>query len=743
MVKKHKFKLLAAGLTIVAIIALMAIYAAASTIEYESFSEDYASPNSVAVSGDSVFVADVTLGKLYKASMSGNITATWDAGAQVNRAIVNGSDVYALTGGLDGKISKLDNNLTAGSVVTKNAGHTPTAAVIVGDKIYVANRFSSTITVHNLTNLEITATIEAGREPFAMTVAGGNIYVARRFMDGDFKTTTTTNAADVLVINPANNTVTRTIKLINGTSIVSDICASPDGNFVYVSSTIGRYSYPFTQTDRAWMLSNAINIINTSNQTLLTAVALDEVELGSSNPWGLECTADGTLVATISGTNEVMTINLAQMHNEITRVQNNQNPRLVTAMKDIPNYLPFLDSSSRTRVRLDGIGPRDIEIVGNKAYICQYFSENIAVFDVSAKTQLTDQTISIGNSPVINLNDEPFNVNRVRYGEVLWNDATTSYQQWMSCASCHPEGGTDALSWAGASKPHTNTKSMIFSDRTPPVLVRGSRENAFSNVRRSMMFNNYNTYTDAQYNAALQYVKYMFPLQSPYLNRDGTKSASAQRGETLFEEQGCAECHPAPFFTDMKMHPPNKNSRADNWEKNSDIKYDTPTLVETWRYGPWMNEGSSGTLKQAIEKSLPDGHGLTGAQIDDLTNYVGSIGIEDEEFGVDTVTFKNTADKYSYFKPEPGYDLSEITVFNQSGSNKAAKVSFKLYDPAGIEIASYEATLKSNMKRKERAELTPENVNIPTNMERGSYYIISITDSASGGKLATDLKITY
>ena len=37
---------------------------------------------------------------------------------------------------------------------------------------------------------------------------------------------------------------------------------------------------------------------------------------------------------------------------------------------------------------------------------------------------------------------------RVRRGEMLFNDGSMCFQQWQSCATCHPSGRTDGYEWA-------------------------------------------------------------------------------------------------------------------------------------------------------------------------------------------------------------------------------------------------------------------------------------------------------
>lgn len=153
-----------------------------------------------------------------------------------------------------------------------------------------------------------------------------------------------------------------------------------------------------------------------------------------------------------------------------------------------------------------------------------------------------------------------------------------------------------------------------------------------------------------------------------------------------------------------------------------------------------MNDGSKATLKEAVESFLPAGHNLTDGQIDDLTNFVGSIGNEGEIYGVDVVTFTDQTGALSYVKLKTGSVLSEITVIKQFSSDKKAKITVTLFDPNGKSLETYSGNIGS-MNLKEITSVKPD-INIPENLEKGSYYIISITDTG-GKKLAADYKVIY
>lgn len=48
------------------------------------------------------------------------------------------------------------------------------------------------------------------------------------------------------------------IKLANGSNALRDICISSDGNYIYVSHNLGRYTVPTSQLQQGWMNTSAL-----------------------------------------------------------------------------------------------------------------------------------------------------------------------------------------------------------------------------------------------------------------------------------------------------------------------------------------------------------------------------------------------------------------------------------------------------------------------------------------------------
>ncbi len=92
------------------------------------------------------------------------------------------------------------------------------------------------------------------------------------------------------------------------------------------------------------------------------------------------------------------------------------------------------------------------------------------------------------------------------------------------------------------------------------------------------------------------------------------------------EDVGCADCHKPGLFTDLKSYNVGTIGRFDHPTN----RFDTPSLVEVWRSGPYLHDGSAATIRDVVTTRNPDDqHGnvshLTQEQIDDLAAYVLSL----------------------------------------------------------------------------------------------------------------------
>jgi len=677
--------------------------------------DGYTSPTALAASDDGkyLYVADATGCAVYKIELAnGKIAASYQSDALVSDVAVSGDTVLVAEGELGGKLVKLDSSLKVqGSLVT---GHTPSDIYINGGSAYVANRFSDTVSCVDIKTMKESAKIDVSREPITLTAAGGKLYVGCHLPNEPANAGFT--SADVCVIDMASNSLVKTLDLCNGAGSLLGICASPGGDYVYATHIVSRYQFPTTQLDGGWINTNAVSIIDTSSDSVYYSFLLDNVDLGAGNPWGITVSEDGgSIYVALSGTNQICRVNTSKLKS-LVRIVNRDDSK---SLSDIVDMIDFAQDA-KTRLTLDEAGVRSLQLVGDKLYVGEYFGGTVAVVD----TETFEQTDKI------TIKEQP-EMTDVRMGELLWYDATACYQMWESCNSCHPDGRADGLNWdnlndgVGTSK---QAKSILYAHRTPPVMLTGIRANAEVAVIAGYRFIEYNAdYADyVKYVDA--YLKAMLPVQSPYLNDDGTLTAAAKHGKELFAQFECTTCHPAPYYTDMKMHLSKDLELGDDWEYR---EFDTPTLIEVWRTSPWVFNGYYNDMTEYVKFMVSkNGKSISDADAKDLAEYVLSIGNEGEGYGV--VQLTNDDSTYNVFKAGTSY--TKVSVIKQIAGTPDGSMTVTVYDTAGKALGTKQIELK-DLKY---GTVYDFEFDSPLSTAGGAYVTVTFKDAA-GNSLASDL----
>lgn len=700
----------------------------------------YISPSGLARKGESVFVSDATSNKLYKLGDEGAVLRSYSFDKPVNAVYVNGDNVYALVGERAGEIYRFDGSLTLQSKA--EVDHTPTDALVLDGKIYVVNRFSASVTVlsEDLSTKEATIDLSAGREPVAIAAAQGKLFVACHLPGG--KATDANVSADLFVIDPATAAVTNKIELINGTGSVKDIAVSSDGKYLYLTNIFARYAYPTSQLDRGWINTNGITIVDAAAQSVYAGVLLDSVEYGASNPWGIDVIGSGNqakIVCAISGLGEISVIDEAAMLAKLKRVEEGKYGYALDAVVDRVEF----SSDISNRIRVGGNGLREVMLADEYgvqyAYLTQYFDGTVTkiALDTDEYGKRETQLYMIGSQGAPTAE---------RIGEILWYDGNYCYQAWESCASCHPDARADGFNWDNLNDGLGNpkqAKSMMYSHRTPPEMVTGARETAELAVRKGMQFIQFNTMEEDLLVCIDEYLKSLAPTQSPYLNRDGTLSESAQRGKELFTQFNCASCHYGPYYTDMQLHESASLELDDTWENR---KFDTPSLVEIWRTAPYVFNGSCATMQDAVRYFAgASGQSISDQQIEDLANYILSIGDEGEYYGVQQVFFdrNDDTDDLAVQLLVPGRTLNKVVIRKQHETDKNAYVCLTLYGADGNPIGQSVHAVLTDMVKGDYAVFACD-LDIPADLAKGSYYEITIVNADdTADALATPLRVYY
>lgn len=581
----------------------------------------YLSPGSAVAdrAGKRLYVACETAGAILVFDTNDEKVVARYALEQVRRIALapDGKRLFATAGEANGMLHEID-PASGARVRSLPAGHTPDALAVSPDgrTLYYCNRFArddqKDIHALDLASGRVTHSAKAVREPAALCVSkdGKTLWV------GNYLPIMPANSQHVFavlnVFDSATLAPVATLDLPAGAFGVRDAVMSPDGRYCYVTHSIGRFTVPTTHLDRGWINTSAVSVFDVAARTYVNAVLLDDTVRGAANPWGVAVSADGRwLCVNVSGTHELVVVDVVEMMKRLAAAEH---------PKEVVNDLGFL-YGAKTRVPLEGQGPRALAVCGERVFSAMYFSDSLN------SVELWDD--GPGAAVELPLADARPHPELARQGEMAFHDATLCYQHWLSCASCHPEARSDGTNWDlmndGIGNPK-QSRSLLYTHRTSPVMITGVRASAEVAVTKGFALIQFHELPDPQLDSVNAYLKALKPVPSPYLKPDGSLTDAAKRGKVIFEgKAGCATCHTPPYYGNKKKFAFGLGSDSER-----DREFATPILIEVWRTSPYMYDGRAMTIQDVITTDNTNnkhGHtkGLSPQEVDDLAEYVNSL----------------------------------------------------------------------------------------------------------------------
>lgn len=578
--------------------------------------QTYLSPSDVVVSqdGSTLYLACETAGSIQCFDVkTEKVVKQWKVPHV--RALVlspDGKYCYAVGGDFYGKLYEID--VKKGQIRRQfSAGHTPMSPVISvdGKTLFYCNRFSrakqADVHAFDIATGKIKASAKAIREPITMKLSrdGQSLWVVNHLplMEANREHVFTS----LNIYRTTDLKQVTTLDMPPGSFAIRDSALSQNGQYFFVSHTVGRFTVPTTHLDRGWINTSAVSIFDARKQQYINTVLLDDTMQGAANPWGLTLTEDDAwLCVNASGTHELITVDLKEM---LKRLDKSTKPQ------EVMNDLSFL-YGAKTRIPLEGEGARAIAIKDNFIYVPMYFSDSvnrIEVWDDGPGAAFASSLVEA---------QEP---GLVRLGEMAFNDATYCYQNWQSCASCHPDVRSDGTNWDllndGIGNPK-QSRSLLYTHKTSPVMITGVRPAAEIAVEKGFSHIQFHQATPQRLEAVNAYLKSLEPIPSPYLTKDGKLTASAQRGEKVFHGKAkCVACHKPPYYGNRSLHILNLGTDGDR-----NREFATPMLIECWRTAPYMYDGRALSIKDVITiDNKNNRHGntkdLTPQEVADLAEY--------------------------------------------------------------------------------------------------------------------------
>ncbi len=555
-------------------------------------------------------------------------------------------------------------------VVTKiKVGKHPHTVILdqEGERAYVSNEWSDEVSVIDLALLEVVDTIPTGNGPagilldqneaylYVVNAYGSDISVidldgykeVRRLTAGNNPTgiSISPEGKEILVtgrranIAAYNETLITELTLINTKTqralkknvesayLMENAAYTPEGDLAIVTLIRPKNQIPSVQVEGGWMMTHGIGVLERESGSIIQFL-LDEPNAYYPDPFDIEITPDGKKAfVSSSGVNMVSVIAIDSIRTMLQQT----NPKVRRS------YANNLDLSRRfvlKRIRT-GENPKGMTLSsdGRKLYVAEQLGDKISVIDTETLENMA--SIDLGG---------PVRISVARQGRRLFNNASHTFQKQYSCYTCHPDNHEDGLIYNMAGKQMgrnmTNTQSLHEIGDTAPFKWNGKNQTVYKQdgMRFSTVLTRTEQFSYDDLDAISAYI--MRGIKQPpnlMYNPTGELTASQLRGKLLYERtednlgnpipenNRCVTCHPAPFYTDLKLA--DVSTLADT---DDPILFDTPHLTNVYASAPYLHDGRAKTLEEIWTLyGTDDKHGyvndMSKSDLNDLVNYLKSL----------------------------------------------------------------------------------------------------------------------
>ncbi|MGL5017913.1 MAG: discoidin domain-containing protein [Luteolibacter sp.] len=303
-------------------------------------------------------------------------------------------------------------------------------------------------------------------------------------------------------------------------------------------------------------------------------------------------------------------------------------------------------------------------------------------------------------------------------GKQLFYDAKDprmAQEGYMSCASCHLDGGHDGRVWdftnlgeglrntidltgrgQGHGAVHWSGNFDEVHDFEGQIRgfsqALGLMDNAkFHQGSRSLPMGESKTGISSDLDALAAYVGSLTTVGiSPRRSSAGSLSPSASAGRQIFTQENCATCHSGSAFSDsasLMRHDVGTLSSASGDRLGSPLDgLDTPTLRGLWKSAPYLHDGSATTLHDVlVANDLSGRHGnlfhRSPVEIDQLVSYLESI----DDLELSAPTSFGSAPVIAPRAPL-SHPTNRVLSVQLSATGQAPFIWSALALPAGLEI---------------------------------------------------------
>ena len=305
-----------------------------------------------------------------------------------------------------------------------------------------------------------------------------------------------------------------------------------------------------------------------------------------------------------------------------------------------------------------GLAPQGLVLSQNdqRLYVHNFMSRTVSAYDAGGVTSSTNFSLPLlADVPTVAV--EKLTPEVLRGKQIFYNasDPRMSRDGYISCASCHLDGGQDGRVWdftergeglrntitlqgrsgMGHGNVHWTANFDEIQDFENDIRGGFKGDGFLSNALFETTSNPLGppkAGLSPELDALAAYVSSLSKFgTSPERLPSGVLSAEGQKGFALFKQLNCASCHSGQNFTDGLVHNVGTIGPGSGLGLGTRLQgFETPTLRGLWKTAPYLHDGSAATLFDVFRTSATEGQhapvgSLTAQELSDLVLYLQQI----------------------------------------------------------------------------------------------------------------------
>jgi subtilisin family serine protease len=470
--------------------------------------------------------------------------------------------------------------------------------------------------------------------------------------------------------------------------LVTRFISTADYGEVYDINTAGNMSFrdalrPSIKINKVWVpddidhgtgVANYLRsiVIDPSDQFAYVSANKANIERGEYLS-GTPLSADNTvrsMVAVLDLTSHSDTNVDGLTRDDTTDLQNAADPSGLTFLPDGDtgvyalqgnNRIALYDFATEATLPINvGGAPQSLCVTEDRLYVNNYTDRTVSVIDVddyinTGNTALTSEPIVI-----VAPEDDVLSTDELRGLQLFYsaNQTELSPEGYMSCASCHDDGGHDGMTWdfthMGEGLRNTLSLRGTSGTRFGPLNWSGSADEVQDIEKQLEQLHGSNglipgvTFTgqsaldhtteiySADLDALSAYVSSLGKdsvMKSPNYCAWGDQEcwSTYYSGSWQYYSHGCGDCHTresysSGVFRDGLIHDVGTITETSGLGSGVPLTgIRTPTLMELWDTAPYLHDGSAETLEDVMSTGAHATYGLDEREMRNLIQFLNNV----------------------------------------------------------------------------------------------------------------------